>query len=92
MAGFGVGAGVRYVGKNYGDAGNTFVIPPYTLFDATVSYDLAYLRPDIRGWNMQINATNLAEQISMFILPDGTAVLRYRHGTHGARHAEICWN
>ncbi|GAB1717562.1 MAG: TonB-dependent siderophore receptor [Nitrobacter sp.] len=62
LAGFGVGAGVRYVGDSYGDAGNTFVIPPYTLFDATLSYDLAYLRPDMKGWKMQVNATNLADR------------------------------
>ena len=36
----GIGAGVRYVGESYGDAGNTFVIPSYTLFDAAMSYDL----------------------------------------------------
>jgi iron complex outermembrane receptor protein len=62
LAGFGIGAGVRYVGDSYGDAGNTFVIPPYTLFDATMSYDLAYLRPDLKGWKMQLNATNLADR------------------------------
>ncbi|WP_245269971.1 TonB-dependent receptor domain-containing protein [Nitrobacter hamburgensis] len=49
MTAFTLGAGVRYVGKSYGDAGNTFVIPSYTLFDATMSYDLAYLRPDMKG-------------------------------------------
>ena len=32
--------------RTYGDDGNTFVIPAYTLFDATISYDFAYLRPD----------------------------------------------
>lgn len=62
LAGFGVGAGVRYVGDSYGDARNTFVVPPYTLFDATMSYDFAYLRPDLKGWKMQVNATNLADR------------------------------
>lgn len=62
LAGLGLGAGVRYVGDSYGDARNTFVVPPYTLFDATVSYDLAYLRPDMKGWRMQVNATNLADR------------------------------
>ncbi|MGN6117140.1 MAG: TonB-dependent siderophore receptor [Nitrobacter sp.] len=62
LAGFGVGAGVRYVGDSYGDAGNTFVIPSYTLFDASLSYDLAYARPDLKGWKVQVNATNLADR------------------------------
>lgn len=60
LAGLGIGAGVRYVGESYGDAVNSFVIPSYTLFDASISYDLAYARPDLRGWKAQINATNLA--------------------------------
>ena len=41
VAGFGIGGGVRYVGKNYGDAANTILIPDYSLFDATVSFDFA---------------------------------------------------
>ncbi|WP_424630774.1 TonB-dependent siderophore receptor [Bradyrhizobium sp. SYSU BS000235] len=62
LAGFGIGAGVRYVGQSYGDDLNTFVIPSYTLFDASVSYDLAYWRPDLKGWKAQINATNLFDK------------------------------
>ncbi len=62
LAGLGIGAGVRYVGESYGDATNSFVLPSYTLFDASVSYDLAYARPDLKGWKAQINATNLANK------------------------------
>ena len=49
LAGFGLGAGVRYVGDSYGDNFNTFVIPSYALFDAAISYDFAYLRPRLEG-------------------------------------------
>ena len=59
LAGFGIGAGVRYVGETYGDNFNTFIIPSYALLDAAVSYDFSYLRPDLRGWSAKINATNL---------------------------------
>jgi iron complex outermembrane receptor protein len=62
LAGLGVGGGVRYVGESYGDAVNSFVIPSYTLFDASISYDLAYARADLKGWKAQINATNLADK------------------------------
>jgi iron complex outermembrane receptor protein len=62
LAGLGLGAGVRYVGENYGDFANTIYIPSYTLFDASVSYDLAYARPDLKGWKAQINATNLGNK------------------------------
>jgi iron complex outermembrane receptor protein len=59
LAGLGLGAGVRYVGDAYGDNFNTFVVPSYTLVDAAVSYDFAYMRPDLKGLKAQINVTNL---------------------------------
>lgn len=62
FAGLGLGAGVRYVGESYGDAINSFVLPSYTLFDASISYDLAYARSDLKGWKAQINATNLTDK------------------------------
>ncbi|WP_245003380.1 TonB-dependent siderophore receptor [Bradyrhizobium liaoningense] len=62
LAGFGIGAGVRYVGDTYGDNFNTFIVPSYTLIDASASYDFAYLRPDWKNWKAQINVTNLANK------------------------------
>lgn len=62
LAGLGVGAGVRYVGESYGDLFNTFVLPSYTLFDASVNYDFAYVRPDLKGWSAQITAKNLTNR------------------------------
>jgi iron complex outermembrane receptor protein len=60
LGGLGLGAGVRYVGALWGDELNTIRIPSHTLFDAVVSYDFSYLRPDMKGVTLQINATNLA--------------------------------
>jgi iron complex outermembrane receptor protein len=62
VAGLGIGGGVRYVGRSFGDAANTILIPDYTLFDATVSFDFKYLRPDLKGWSAQVNATNLTNR------------------------------
>lgn len=59
LAGFGIGAGVRYVGDSYGDGANTIRIPPYTLYDAMVTYDFSYLRSELKGLRLQVNATNL---------------------------------
>jgi iron complex outermembrane receptor protein len=59
LAGLGLGAGVRHVSDTYGDYFNTFVVPSYTLVDAAVSYDFAYMRPDLKGLKAQINVTNL---------------------------------
>jgi iron complex outermembrane recepter protein len=62
LAGLGLGAGMRGVGETYGDYFNTFVVPSYTLFDAAVSYDFAYLRPDLKGLKAQVNVTNLFDK------------------------------
>jgi iron complex outermembrane receptor protein len=62
LAGLGLGAGVRYVGESYGDQFNTFVLPDYTLFDASVNYDFAYMRPDLKGWSAQVTAKNLTNR------------------------------
>jgi len=64
LAGFGAGAGVRYVGESYTYAfdGTVIKITPYTLFDAMVKYDFGYLRPDWRGIKAQINVTNLTDK------------------------------
>lgn len=62
LAGFGIGAGVRYVGETFGNASNTILIPSYTLVDASLSYDFGYMRPDLRGLSAQINARNLTDR------------------------------
>lgn len=62
VAGLGLGGGARYVGESYGDNANTIFIPAYTLFDAVVSFDFKYLRPDLKGLSAQINATNLTNR------------------------------
>jgi iron complex outermembrane receptor protein len=62
LAGLGLGAGIRYVGESYGDQFNTFVLPDYTLFDASVNYDFAYVRSDLKGWSAQVTAKNLTNR------------------------------
>ncbi|MBV1885770.1 MAG: TonB-dependent siderophore receptor, partial [Parvibaculaceae bacterium] len=38
LSGLGLGLGVRYMGSSYGDAANSFRVPSYTVFDASVQY------------------------------------------------------
>jgi iron complex outermembrane receptor protein len=80
LAGLGLGAGVRYVGKLYGDAANTIEVTPYTLADAMVSYDFSYLRPDMKGWKAQINATNLFDKYYVTNCYGGLAYCTYGQG------------
>ncbi|MGH8158303.1 MAG: TonB-dependent siderophore receptor [Rhodanobacter sp.] len=55
LAGLGFGGGVRYVGTHYGDIYNQWKTPEYTLFDASVHYNVA-------GWRLQLNASNLFDK------------------------------
>jgi iron complex outermembrane receptor protein len=56
LDGFGFGAGVRYVGSNWGDDLNTFRLPGVTLADAAIHYQ--------RGnYRFSVNAQNLFDKI-----------------------------
>ncbi len=52
LKGFGLGAGVRFVGSSYGDNGDTYLTPGVTLFDAEMHYEF-------RGLQFSVNASNL---------------------------------
>ncbi|WP_409317777.1 TonB-dependent siderophore receptor [Pseudomonas sp. KCJK9016] len=62
--GFGIGGGVRYTGNTYGDKANTWLgkADAYTVFDASVHYDLGRLDNSLKGASVAINATNLFDK------------------------------
>lgn len=62
LAGLGVGAGVRYTGATWGNSLNSFQNSAYTLVDAKLSYDFAYMDPRMKGWSAQVNAQNLFDE------------------------------
>lgn len=92
VAGLGLGAGVRYVGPTFGDTFNTFEIPGHTLFDATVSYDFAYLRPDLKGWKAQVNATNLGNRYYVASCLTGLAYCALGTGRTVLGTLKYSWN
>jgi len=53
--GAGIGAGANYVGKSYWDITNVFVVPSYTMLDASVFYD----RPK---WNLGLKMNNITRE------------------------------
>lgn len=55
LSGLGFGAGVRHTGEHFGDTRNEWQTPSYTLFDASVHYELG-------PWRLQLNASNLADK------------------------------
>lgn len=65
LEGMGVGAGVRYVGSSFGDNKHTPVLNngARTFVDAALRYDLGKLNPSMEGVKLQVNATNLLDQV-----------------------------
>ncbi|MBV7482736.1 TonB-dependent siderophore receptor [Bordetella sp. BOR01] len=62
LQGLGLGAGVRYVGADWGDPANTLRIPAATLVDAALSYDFGRAHPSLGGLSIVLNASNLFDR------------------------------
>ncbi|MGB8928865.1 MAG: TonB-dependent receptor, partial [Pantoea agglomerans] len=60
--GISVGAGVRYIGKQWADNENTTRLPSTTLFDASVRADLGAWNSSLKGAFVQVNANNLTDR------------------------------
>ncbi|SDS36128.1 iron complex outermembrane recepter protein [Pseudomonas asplenii] len=60
LDGLRLGGGVRYVGYSWADAENTLKVPAYTLFDASMGYDLGKL--GLKGVDVRLNANNLTNE------------------------------
>jgi iron complex outermembrane receptor protein len=56
------GAGARYTGRKPGDAANSFDVPSYVVYDATVSYDMGKLDPSLRGLQTRVNVQNIFDR------------------------------
>jgi iron complex outermembrane receptor protein len=54
--GFGVGAGVRFVGDSYADTANTLRVPGYTVADAALHYERD-------NWRVALNVSNLFDEV-----------------------------
>ncbi|WXL26340.1 TonB-dependent siderophore receptor [Ectopseudomonas mendocina] len=61
LDGFGIAAGVRYVGDSYGDAVNSDwgYTGSYTVYDASVHYDLGRLNSSLKGASVAVDAKNI---------------------------------
>lgn len=61
LDGFGIGGGVRYVGDTYGNTANTELghVGSYTVYDASVYYDMGRLDNSMKGLTVAVEAKNL---------------------------------
>ena len=60
LAGLNIGAGARYVGQSEGNDLNSFEVPSYTVFDASVGYDLSQV--GLQGTAVRVTANNLTDE------------------------------
>ncbi len=66
LEGLGLGAGVRYVGSSFGDNVHTPVLDngARTFVDAALRYDFGKRNPAMEGIKLQVNATNLLDEVN----------------------------
>ena len=62
LQGLSVGAGVRYIGKTWGNNANTFRVPAYTVWDAKLAYKPGQRFAALKGTTLQLNVQNLADK------------------------------
>ncbi len=62
LQGLGIGGGLRWIGRSWGDPANTFRVPEAYLLDAVASYDFGYLDPAWKGFDAQLNVQNLLNE------------------------------
>jgi len=60
--GLSIGAGVRYIGRQWADNENTRRLPSATLFDASLRADLGTWNSTLKGAFVQVNANNLTDR------------------------------
>lgn len=62
LTGLGIGAGIRYRGKVFGDLANAQQVGSVTLVDAAVRYDLGRLQQSLKGADLSVNFSNLFDK------------------------------
>lgn len=65
LFGLGLNAGVRYTGSSFGDNIHSVQLnnQPRFIVDAAIRYDLGQLAPTLKGTQIQVNATNLLNEV-----------------------------
>jgi iron complex outermembrane receptor protein len=61
-----VSAGVRYIGRSYGNALNTFEVPSVTLLDFGARLDLGRINADWRNFELAFKLNNVTDRVYAF--------------------------
>jgi len=87
--GLGIGGGVRYTGKMFGNTANTIVVPDYTLFDLFLRYDFGRAAGE-DGLSFSLNARNLTNK-TYVALCTGSASCYYGSGRAVTARIQYRW-
>ena len=90
LAGLGIGGGVRYTGRTYGDAANQFRVPGYALFDMFARYDFGATNPTLAGLSASINVRNLTNKRYLATC-SGTSSCYYGQGRSLTARLQFRW-
>lgn len=89
LEGLGIGGGVRYTGKMFGNTANTIVVPDYTLFDIFLRYDFGRTAGE-EGLSLSVNARNLTNK-TYVALCTGPASCYYGSGRAVTARVQYRW-
>jgi iron complex outermembrane receptor protein len=78
LDGLGIGSGVRYTGRTWGDDANTFRVPAFTLVDLAVDYDFGARFRALSRLSASLNVTNLFDK---YYVPDCFTLNACNYGT-----------
>ena len=90
LEGLGIGGGVRYTGKMFGNTTNTIVVPDYTLFDVFLRYDFGRAAGESEGLSLSLNARNLTNK-TYVALCSGPASCYYGSGRTVTARIQYRW-
>ncbi|KHK54135.1 TonB-dependent receptor [Ralstonia sp. A12] len=83
LQGVGIGAGVRYTSPTAGAPDNSLKVPGYTLFDASIFYNVGH-------WRFALNGTNLGNREVISGCYDATRCI-YNNGRTVLATAKYAW-
>lgn len=63
LNGLTVGSGLRVVGPSYADDANLIKIDGFAVVDLSMRYDLAMLRPELKGFTATLDVRNLLDKV-----------------------------
>ena len=62
LSGFGLGAGVRYIGETFADTNNLYTVPDFALVDLALSYDFGVNDRALKGLKLSLTVANLFDK------------------------------